>query len=738
MKRKGRTWFYRLVTTYLPIVYLLAFVLFFIFFMIISQLSQKQTLRANEAFTRYTQMQLDALMSNIDQTIMTQVLDSKVFNQYLFNMYEDDINPYLQRSEVSERFRQVKANFPLVHSINFYKNSDMSVLGLDLFLPFSSFGDSSFIGEEINKSIISEWTGLRSYKDFATSYETSVVSLVKKVPLLSDPQGILVVNLDAAMLDRWLKTTADGAISSIRLADQNGDQIAESKDPLRHGIMTVTSPVTGWTIESGIKETYHYAIFSDMYYSWIILGIVMVLAASIGIIYLSKRNARPVDASMARILEFLQGKQAGAASPELIPYVDAAVDRIIDFANRYQSESKSNLPYRQKHFFHELLIGERAIDNEELAEECRLFGIEGDWQAYAVALLEIDRMTDFAGGYSQRDQYLLKFVLTNVLSETAGEAGLHCWSEWLNNDRLGILFGASTQVSPEAVRDVSERIRAWVEANLSFTITIGIGGCTDYASGIRLSCEQADQALQFRSALGRNRVIDFTETALRAETELFDMLQLIRHLVASFKSGSDDWERQYHFLFTAIGKGLYAHDELKNLFNYLLYTFTRELSEFPQEYSEAWRVEGMAPIARAIDTFETVDELRQSIEDSLRRLSERWKQLRETRSQRQIIHDVKDFIEANYNNPELSLQLLSDKFNISKNYISRLFKDETGANFIDYLTELRMQHAKRLLEETNLSIQEIAAQVGYEHYFSFNRAFKKLTGFPPSDYRKGL
>lgn len=104
---------------------------------------------------------------------------------------------------------------------------------------------------------------------------------------------------------------------------------------------------TGWTFNSGIKEAYHYGIFSELYYSWIIIGVVMVLIASALIIYLSKRYARPIDASISRITDYLNVRQPGG---ELISVVDAAVDKIIDFADRYQSESNLNLPYRQKYF----------------------------------------------------------------------------------------------------------------------------------------------------------------------------------------------------------------------------------------------------------------------------------------------------------------------------------------------------------------------------------------------------
>nr|WP_249435725.1 helix-turn-helix transcriptional regulator [Paenibacillus sp. Marseille-Q4541] len=66
--------------------------------------------------------------------------------------------------------------------------------------------------------------------------------------------------------------------------------------------------------------------------------------------------------------------------------------------------------------------------------------------------------------------------------------------------------------------------------------------------------------------------------------------------------------------------------------------------------------------------------------------------------------------------------------------LSKAFKQVAGINFIDYVTFRRMDMAKRLLRETDLKINEIADQVGYQHSY-FNRIFKKQEGLTPGQYR---
>lgn len=102
----------------------------------------------------------------------------------------------------------------------------------------------------------------------------------------------------------------------------------------------------------------------------------------------------------------------------------------------------------------------------------------------------------------------------------------------------------------------------------------------------------------------------------------------------------------------------------------------------------------------------------------------------------EMIKKAKFYIEENFNTEDISLNHVSAYVNISPCYFSNIFSQETGQTFIEYLTQVRMKHAKELLRCTNKRSSEIAEEVGYQdaHYFSF--LFKKTQGITPSDYRK--
>ena len=85
---------------------------------------------------------------------------------------------------------------------------------------------------------------------------------------------------------------------------------------------------------------------------------------------------------------------------------------------------------------------------------------------------------------------------------------------------------------------------------------------------------------------------------------------------------------------------------------------------------------------------------------------------------------------------EVSISVLAEEFHLNPQYISQLFKNEIGVGFLAYLTNIRMEKAKKLLLSTSFPIAEIAQKTGYGDYRVFTKVFKKAEGITPSQYRR--
>lgn len=131
-----------------------------------------------------------------------------------------------------------------------------------------------------------------------------------------------------------------------------------------------------------------------------------------------------------------------------------------------------------------------------------------------------------------------------------------------------------------------------------------------------------------------------------------------------------------------------------------------------------------------------------NLRDMLERLEKDIQEARESKEKQPVYSnmafmELMSYINENYKK-DISLTSAAQNCYMTSNYVSQLFKKETGMTFVHYITQLRMEEAVRLLETTKKSTAEICSMVGYNDYFYFLRIFKKYTGKTIKQYRAEL
>ena len=100
---------------------------------------------------------------------------------------------------------------------------------------------------------------------------------------------------------------------------------------------------------------------------------------------------------------------------------------------------------------------------------------------------------------------------------------------------------------------------------------------------------------------------------------------------------------------------------------------------------------------------------------------------------------IRDYIAENIDNPDINMKTISRKFGYNTDYIRRCFKDDFGTTPTEYLTELRINQARKLLTEMPFySVEEISRLCGYSDPFYFSRVFKKATGLSPQKFKNTI
>lgn len=103
----------------------------------------------------------------------------------------------------------------------------------------------------------------------------------------------------------------------------------------------------------------------------------------------------------------------------------------------------------------------------------------------------------------------------------------------------------------------------------------------------------------------------------------------------------------------------------------------------------------------------------------------------------QVIVKIKDYIQKNYRDTDLSLSRIAEEFNFSAAYLSALFKANCSQNITDYITSVRIEMACRLLMQGEETVSVIAEAVGYANPTYFYKVFKRAKGCSPKDYQEG-
>ena len=103
-----------------------------------------------------------------------------------------------------------------------------------------------------------------------------------------------------------------------------------------------------------------------------------------------------------------------------------------------------------------------------------------------------------------------------------------------------------------------------------------------------------------------------------------------------------------------------------------------------------------------------------------------------------ISNKVTAYILENYSKENLSISMIASNMYLSPNYLSLMFKQETGKTINQFITETRIEKAKKLLKNEKLTLSNISLRVGYHDANYFSKAFKRETGISPKVYRENL
>jgi len=260
-------------------------------------------------------------------------------------------------------------------------------------------------------------------------------------------------------------------------------------------------------------------------------------------------------------------------------------------------------------------------------------------------------------------------------------------------------------------------------------IYVGMGQPVSTPGDLAASYDSAKRALTFRRLLG-GRVFDFERIAAGAREHHGYPFETERALVQAIqRRNSADATELLSQIMEQLRESGDAMRGLEYLRLQLLHVLEGRLAEGGASPAVLGSIVDQYPLEQA-NTPEALEELFRELVE--RAVAEGTKA---TQSEHQVERFLQ-YIEERFADPNLQLLTLEDEFGLSRYYIGRRIKEETGHHFSDVLNRVRVEHGAQLLEEhPALAIKEVAARVGYSYDYYFARQFRQFYGVSPSEYR---
>lgn len=398
--------------------------------------------------------------------------------------------------------------------------------------------------------------------------------------------------------------------------------------------------------------------------------------------------------------------------------------------SRLREELKSNETLIKKEFLNNLVHG--SADTNTVMQKCGELGINIISRYYKVLISRIESRT----GNNQNQQEACS--LLNSYSSAINEAV----SFFHHSNLLVCIFKGSTQ---EELDDNSfraaESINHIATKNEDCMVLTAMGKTVEHLSQLKISYEDAKKILKANISNKENRIISSDDLSVSengsGSSDAFLDLNEGDPLIDKLKyAAKGDIQSIIEESMELIKKN---PDQFSVFASYLLVDLIFAVSKLVEKLGGNIKVLNPEILQRKFIDDAVSDEtrFRKTLEQVLVFALE-FRDSKFTGKYADVILKAKHFIEENYADQNTTLTTVAEVVALSPNHFSTIFSQECKTTFIEYLTNVRLENAKRLMRETDMKGYDIAYECGFSdpHYFSY--IFKKNTGLSPREYKLSL
>lgn len=592
-----------------------------------------------------------------------------------------------------------------------------------------------------------------------SSYEMSVTEYFKPFNLYSrDLYGCIVINYDnQAILDilNRNKLLSD-ASAQIRYVPTNSCLINVGNEDVNKYIQT-QEIITGQQMldntpygnlvvvkQTSVDKNWEYitVISTDVFYTRIdtiitIMVVIVLFQFGLGLLLaflFSTRSYLPIKHMTDHIKSIAKDMDANGADDDLI-YIKDVVSAAVGNYGKAKEELDSVRPMIMKSFLSQLLHGnrsEREYAQSRVGDKLDFFKYNG----FICAKIAIEECDEFTNEQTIEEMQLVRLVITNITQEILGDS-VNFVDVDFDLQNIVFIFNLSYETDKQTQDEYMENIenllkksQTIIESKFKIYTSIGISRLNEGVQSLYHCHLQADRALEQKIVSGVYGINYYREHSASHNNYSYSLEDEI-YLINSTKTG--------------------AYDKVCKILDEVVEDNSAIFTGANLSVAQCFMIDLLSTLLRAAQEVNVPSELIDLNVASLLALNSYPKMMQEIYKYYEILCDwinknkkshntlmkdrIEDYISRHYLDNSLSLVSVADHLGMNPTYLSVFIKEQFGETFLNYVLQMRMEKSKELLRDTDMSLQDIATQIGYANSGVFIRVFKKKYGHTPGTYR---
>ena len=764
-----------LLFSFISIIILCTFTMGILSFKIIESFMTDYIISSNNKLLNQYKTSIDITLVETVNDITLQIMNDINSNYYLSRYYQEPLNSSISDVKTTTDYLdKLSVLNPLIFSLSIYYSNNNLLISTDyvrntLYRPLEAQKDLSHYYNIVRQAARNNHDNNEEYVSLIFDYgksldfKTSVVQANKAPETIihavrvsygynKSIKGAVIATVSGDIFKTFLSKYAPEDLGSVFIFNEEGNIISHTDSTyIGHNIselgyqeLLANNSESGYFTKEieGIPSVVSYQ--SSSYSDWMYVSTAPIEAISSVLNYILKLLilVALISVSVGMIVSIAEAKKLAKPIKSIVNYcikspyffkqvgknneysmIGGTINNMEILMKEREVELDKVLPMIKMNFL-SALFSSSPPDLTEINARMKMLNITFPFQFFCAAAIKLEKLQE------SEKVILYEYEKLNICSRLeeifSTDNSVCLYYEKDNTIAVLFNFGFEESTLYKLGQEFFEQTKKQTSESISISKHMSFGIIDTNIQNISTSFKIALNGLNYFYVFPERDLFTFQDIISLEEKRTFSYSLLLNNLANSLKSlnceksetdienllktlrnGSFSYQQIYttlstcvsmieDFICTHVGEGIDLESDFKNTTNILEY--------------EIWVKKVIHKAFSNIDGAESYDNY--------------------------IVNKTQEFIQQNIQNAQLSLEYVAEELGINYKYLSRVFKNETGVKFIDYVTNLKLNHCRNLLINTDLKVEEISDIMKYSTSHYFISRFKMMFGCTPKKYRE--